>query len=372
MAFTWQPWTSVSQGSSTPGAPVTALPWEDSQALFISDPHGGIYAIKAVPGFGWEAVPGLTSTPGAQVTAVRWYRPPTSDPSYERFLLFAADANGEIFTTSGIPYQGWDPWTRVPGVLTTPGGPVTAWSAVAGSGPFTLFAADSGGTIRETKTSAPPAMPDLVVTSVTAQTIDVSWSESNPASVELDGFVLGISWMIGTTGGARNFYPGPASRTFTFTPLDSGVQYEIYMSAFNENGYSPESKVDATTPTVPVTASLSALVEGLPDSINYGLSIEGTDFAASEEVEVTVTWKVNDEDFGVFPLGPQTANILGYFQVWFTGDTPEGICPIGVPFGDPQPPQNFNVTAVGLTSHRTASRSAGPFTCPFQDPESRA
>jgi len=68
MALTRQPWTSVSKGVSTPGAPVTALPWDDVYELFITDPHGGIYAFKAVPGYGWEAVPGLTSKPGTPIT----------------------------------------------------------------------------------------------------------------------------------------------------------------------------------------------------------------------------------------------------------------------------------------------------------------
>jgi hypothetical protein len=52
MSFIWQAWTSVSEGSSKPGAPVAAVPWGDSFALFITDPSGGVYAIKAVPGYG--------------------------------------------------------------------------------------------------------------------------------------------------------------------------------------------------------------------------------------------------------------------------------------------------------------------------------
>ncbi len=47
MGLTWRPWTSVSEGSSPPGAPVAAVPWGDSFALFIADPGGSIYAIKA-------------------------------------------------------------------------------------------------------------------------------------------------------------------------------------------------------------------------------------------------------------------------------------------------------------------------------------
>jgi hypothetical protein len=86
MSLSWQPWTSVSEGSSTPGAPVAAVPWEGSFALFISDPKGGLYAIKAVPGYGWQLVPGHFSKPGAQVTAVPWGN---------RFVLFMTDLSGQ-------------------------------------------------------------------------------------------------------------------------------------------------------------------------------------------------------------------------------------------------------------------------------------
>ena len=320
-----------------------------------------------MPGYGWEAVPGLTSKPGAPVTAVRWYKPPTSEPSYERFLLFTADVNGEIFTTSGIPYQGWDPWTSVSEGASTPGGLVTASSAYPGLGPFTLFAADSGGAIRETKTSAPPAMPDLVVMAVTTQTIGVSWSESNPVSVELGGFALEIFWMTTTTsGGSKSFFPGPASSTFTFIGLDSGAEYEIGISAFNDNGYSPSSTVHATTPNVAATASLSAAVGQSPyDPANFALLIEGSHFGANEAVGVTVHWKIGDEEPYGFPVGPVTADQIGSFQAWFTGNVPEGFCPISVGTGQPQPPQTFQVSATGSTSNKTASTNAGPFTCPY-------
>src|SRR5206468_432015 len=36
-------WGSVSEGRSTPGAPVTAVPWGDRIALFIADPSGRIH-----------------------------------------------------------------------------------------------------------------------------------------------------------------------------------------------------------------------------------------------------------------------------------------------------------------------------------------
>lgn len=258
MGLTWQPWTSVSEGSSTPGAPVAAVPWGQSFALFIADPGGGVYAIKAEPGFGWEFVPGRSTKPGAQVTALPWYKPPKS--AQERFLLFMADVNGTIYTTSGIPYQGWDPWTSVPEGSSTPGAPVTA--VPRGQG-FALFIADPGGGIRKTSSSDPPATPEnLRVTSVTAQTIDVSWSESNPVSVELDGFDLYITH----GGGTNSFVHGPADRTASFTGLQSGVEYEIRIDAFNANGYSSSNVINVTTPIVPqvVTMSLQrqTIVEG--------------------------------------------------------------------------------------------------------------
>jgi hypothetical protein len=135
MGLAWQTWTSVSQGSTTPGAPITAIPWEDSFALFISDPSGDIYAIKATPGYGWEVVPGRTTKPGAPITALL---------SGNIFTLFMADVTGEVFTTTGAPYQGWQPWTSVSQGSTIPGAPI---AAVPWEDSFALFISDPGGGI---------------------------------------------------------------------------------------------------------------------------------------------------------------------------------------------------------------------------------
>jgi hypothetical protein len=368
----WAAWTSVSEGSTVPGATVTALQWADDYALFISDPDGVIYAIKARPGFGWEAIPGLTSKPGAPITALRWYKPPTSDPTFQRFLLFCADAEGAIHLTSGTPYQSWDPWSKLTGIASTSGGPVTAMALNAG-GHFTLYAADSAGRIRETTSAAPPAKPDLAVAGVSAQTVDVTWTETNPTSVELDGFALEITNTNSGNQASGLSVHSPADRKFTFTNLTAGAKYKIWIYAFNDNGYSASATVYATTPTVAPKASLSAGVTNSPnDFSNYGLSIQGQGFGANETVEVAVTWKTGDGAAAVYPLGPLTANSLGFFQTWFTGNTPEGFCPISEPFGTPQPPQTFTVAATGVSSNRTASASAGPFTCPIGAPLARA
>jgi hypothetical protein len=281
----WEPWTSVSQGGSMPGAPVAAIPWEQTFVLSIADPGGGVYAIKAIPGYGWEPVPGRSTEPGALVTAVSWYEPPRD--AEQRCLLFMADVNGAICTTSGIPYQGWDRWTDVSGAVTTPGAPVKA--VPHGQG-FALFISDSAGGIFQTASSDPPATPTNVhVTSVTADTIDVSWTESNPASVELDGFDLYITRK--TNGGEETTrtVPGPTDRTASFTGLDSGVQYSIRIDAFSVNGFSSSSApVLATTPIAPQTVIVNLTPQG------------------SDNVGVYVPYEATYPPFGLVPAGHVT------------------------------------------------------------------
>lgn len=362
----WQPWTSVSQGSSAPGAPLAAIPWGDGFALFLSDPNGGIYAINATPGYGWEVVPGRTTKPGAQIALVPWYRPPTSSGAtfaQPQFLLYMVDANGQVCFTSGRPYQGWDPWTSISGLSAVPGSPVTALPEFSGSDPFTIFAPNSNGEVYETKTSSPPATPHLSVTAVTAQTIDVSWSETNPPTVELDGFELFITRMQNNGTETKSVYKGPTVRTLTWTDLDGGVQYTLKITAFNANGYSPYATVTATTLVAVSSPSLTAGVTNT-DSGNFALFIRGTNFDKGEEVSIVVDWTVGSEATAAFPLVATADSVLGAFQTTFTGNVSDGFCPISVRFGDPQPPQKFQVTATGVTSRKTASASAGPFTCP--------
>jgi len=97
----WVPWSSVSQGSTTPGAPVTAVPWGQQIALFLVDPNGGIYTTGGDPQAGyrpWAYVPGISARPGSSIAAVPYRVPITS--SWEGFALFIADPSGEVQTTS--------------------------------------------------------------------------------------------------------------------------------------------------------------------------------------------------------------------------------------------------------------------------------
>jgi len=148
----WSGWVSVSQGSTTPGGYVTAVPWGDTYALFLSDPNGGIYGIKATPGFGWQNVPGLTAKPGAPVTAVNWFPAPITDPNSADYpiLLFTTNTNGQVLSTSGLPYQSWQPWGIVGNHPASSGAMLTVASKLVGISPFSVFFADPSGEVFET------------------------------------------------------------------------------------------------------------------------------------------------------------------------------------------------------------------------------
>src|ERR1700693_5994348 len=150
MGLTWAAWASVSEGSSTPGGRVTAVPWGNNIALFLADPNGGIYTALGDPqaGFGpWRSVSEGSSTPGARVTAVPWGN---------NIALFIADPNGGIYTALGDPnyeadhvdhgvnFAGFGPWRSVSEGSSTPGGSVTA---IPWGNNIALFIADPDGGI---------------------------------------------------------------------------------------------------------------------------------------------------------------------------------------------------------------------------------
>jgi len=371
----WDPWTSVSEGRTTPGAPVAAVPCGNSFALFISASNGGVYAINAQPGFGWELVPGLSTKPGAQVTAVPW----TNLVSPERLLLFMADVNGEIFTTSGIPYQGWDASTSLSQGASTPGAPVTAVPSPAQELHFALFISDAKGGIYSTSPAPPPAPTGLHLIGLSAEAGPgktealLGWTAVPAAgSVYRIGYKIQISDAASpdSGGGIYTFKTNEAS-----IPLTDGHTYNIYVQAayFDSNigvingvsGPSNTIVVSALSTTPSISATIVP-VHSPPFGPNYGLLIEGSNFGKSEQVAVTVTWSISGKGGSAFPLGVFTTDaIVGSFSTTFTGNTPFGFCPIEVAFGQPQPAQNFYVRATDLTRNQTYSTTAGPFTCPF-------
>ncbi|SDJ57188.1 MULTISPECIES: fibronectin type III domain-containing protein [Bradyrhizobium] len=184
----------------------------------------------------------------------------------------------------------------------------------------------------------------------------VGWNDNSDNE---DGFVLVFQQQ---PNGVPGEYGVPANSTTGYMVLDGGHDYTIYVAAFNNAGYSaPSNSILVTVPDTPPAATLSAAV--IPSSGNFVLSITGTNFGNNEPVDIAVVWSVVGEQPATFPvLG--TANSLGEFSVPFSGVVPEGLCPITVPFGQLQPSQTFQITATGQTSHKTASATAGPFTCP--------
>ena len=138
----WGTWSSVSQGSTAPGAPITAVVAPDGiVTVFLADPGGSVFTASGTPvgGWGdWTPVSPQTATtlPGAPLSACL-----ATDGT---FTVFMADASGEVRTASGNAADGWGSgWSNVSQGATLPGAPVCA---VPGpDGIFTLFLADPGG-----------------------------------------------------------------------------------------------------------------------------------------------------------------------------------------------------------------------------------
>ncbi len=164
---TWKEWKTVAQGATTPGAPVTAVPWGEEFALFVADRGGEVFATGGAPptqrapeSWGpWATVRQGSTTPGARVTAVPWG---------EEFALFVADRGGGVYTTGGDPQGGFGPWATVSQGSTTPGAPVTAVLDPNTGVPITLFLTDPNG--------------GIYTSSGNPQGGFGSWSYVNPAS----------------------------------------------------------------------------------------------------------------------------------------------------------------------------------------------
>ena len=141
----------MSQGSTTPGAPVTAVLGTDGIiTLFLADPGGGVYAASGnrTEGYGrWTTVSQGSTTPGAPVTAVLG--------TDGIITLFLADPGGGVYTASGNRTEGYGRWTTVSQGSTTPGAPVTA--VLGTDGTYTLFLANPGGSVFTAGGSPPEA-----------------------------------------------------------------------------------------------------------------------------------------------------------------------------------------------------------------------
>lgn len=146
--MSWGPPISVSEGQTTPGAPVAVcidfageLPYEFFCA-FLADPNGGVYMTRGNNnGWGlWRRLPSprttLLTTPGAPINAV-------SEPN-GFFSVFLSDRNGDVLAFRGRAEDAvWQEQNITKGLLATPGGSVTA--SREDSGVYSLFRTDQSG-----------------------------------------------------------------------------------------------------------------------------------------------------------------------------------------------------------------------------------
>jgi hypothetical protein len=245
-----------------------------------------------------------------------------------------------------------------------------AIAAITRNNTVDLFAAtpNAGGSpytkidrIYERQTQPPAAPSNFHLIEIqpaltpTQRQLYVGWNDN---SDDEDGFELVFQQQ---PNGSPGEYTVGKNSTRGYMVLDGGHDYTIYAIAFNQAGKSaPSNSMVVTVPYTAPAATLTAAVN--PSSGNFVLTIIGNNFGSNEQVAIEVVWSVAGGS-GAYPL-QATANSLGYFRVAFTGNTPYGLCPITVPFGESQPPQTFQITATGVTSNKTASTTAGPFTCP--------
>ena len=137
--FAWAPWASVSEGSTRPGAPISAVVTGPGQlSIFLADPAGGVYTAARSGGgawSGWSTVSEGSTEPGGSVTALAL--------ADGRIVLALADAAGGVYATQSIAAGGWEAWRPVSEGSTVPGAPIGA--AVTGPGRLALFVADRAG-----------------------------------------------------------------------------------------------------------------------------------------------------------------------------------------------------------------------------------
>ncbi len=186
-------WSSVAQGSTAPGAPVTAVVAPDGLiTVFLADPGGSVFTASGSPAGGWgewwPVSPQTgTTTPGAPVTALL--------AASGLFTLFMADTGGQVHAISGNSTEGWGGgWSSVAQGITTPGAPVTAM--VAPGGLFALFLANSDGSVLAA--SGSPAGGWGVWSSVSPQTGTTTPGAPVTAVLSADGiFTLFVANHIG-------------------------------------------------------------------------------------------------------------------------------------------------------------------------------
>ncbi len=248
----------MSQGSSLPGSLITAVPFGQRFAVFLTDPNGGVYTTAGTPGapFGPWTIIGdpFRAKPGSPVTAVPWGN---------RFALFITDKNGEVFSTTGEPQGGFPGgWTTVSQGSSMPGSPVIAVPL----GPnFAVFITDPSGGVYTTLGGAGVMPPHIASTTIYGPNGSVIASTNGQVPV-----TIGVRYTVGV-----KIDHG------TFTTYTAGVQ---------------------------VNQSLQ-----VPASLNLLNRVAATGFVAVME-EQTRRFAFTPSEPGSFPLGFQLGDQTGVFS----------------------------------------------------------
>lgn len=153
----WAPWSTASEGSTMPGAPVTAVENvtpDGYVSLFLADPAGGVYTASGIRNAWsiWTSVSEGRTIPGGPVTAVRIET--GNGTARTRFAVFVTDPGGGVYTTSGNAVDGWAPWSEVAGIRFAPGAPVTAVPFGTRLDRFLLAVSHPDGSVRTTSGNA--------------------------------------------------------------------------------------------------------------------------------------------------------------------------------------------------------------------------
>jgi hypothetical protein len=258
-------WLSVSEGFTTPGAPLTTAVIGEEITVLLADPGGGVFSARGLRGqwSGWRRVSEGATTPGARVAAVVTGTQLTG----HQITVLVADPGGEVFSATGR-HGKWSPWQTVSQGSTRPGAPITAVATDVNQ--ITVLLADPGGGVFSAtgrhgawspwqSVSEGSTTPGAHVTAVAIDNrITVLLADPGGEVFSATGRHGGWSaWQSVSQGSTRPGAPVTAVVTDDrITVLLSDPGGEVFSAIGRQGSWSPWQSVSqgSTTPGAPVTA----------------------------------------------------------------------------------------------------------------------
>src|SRR5580704_1299056 len=133
----WGDWTWVAQGQAAPGSPVTAIPLANAvneYALFIASPNGEVMTTAGGVQRGWRtwsSVAEGSTTPGQLIAAA------PINAELDQYALFITDPNGYTYWIAGDAKASWGDWSWIAEGQASPNSLITALP-IAGTNIFIL------------------------------------------------------------------------------------------------------------------------------------------------------------------------------------------------------------------------------------------